>query len=77
MLCFQDNSLGDVEVNMTLEESGIVVEDGGTLGGVATGKDALTLLDNVSTRAAFLDQLMEVCDTGHDTFIELLNMQNK
>ncbi|CAG9787399.1 unnamed protein product [Diatraea saccharalis] len=53
----------DLSVNMadvSLDESGIVVEDQGMGGGVARGKDALTLLDNPSTRNQFIDQLVEL-----------------
>ena len=32
--------------------------------GVATGDDALTLLDNTTTRNAFVDELMEVLYTA-------------
>lgn len=45
---------------MSLEESGIVVEEQGVCGGVARGKDALTLLDNPATRNQIIDQLVEV-----------------
>ncbi|XP_059054573.1 CDK5RAP3-like protein [Achroia grisella] len=45
---------------VSLEESGIVVEEQGMGGGVARGKDALTLLDNPTTRNQFIDQLVEL-----------------
>ncbi|XP_060802008.1 CDK5 regulatory subunit-associated protein 3 [Amyelois transitella] len=45
---------------ISLEESGIVVEDQGVQGGVARGKDALTLLDNPATRNQVIDQLLEL-----------------
>ncbi|XP_052748565.1 CDK5 regulatory subunit-associated protein 3 [Galleria mellonella] len=45
---------------VSLEESGIVVEEQGVGGGVARGKDALTLLDNPTTRNQFIDQLVEL-----------------
>lgn len=45
---------------VSLEESGIVVEDQGVGGGIARGKDALTLLDNPTTRNQFIDQLVEL-----------------
>ncbi|CAH0723953.1 unnamed protein product, partial [Brenthis ino] len=45
---------------ISLEESGIVVEEQGLGGGVARGKDALTLLDNTLTRNQFIDQLVEL-----------------
>ncbi|PSN58422.1 hypothetical protein C0J52_02807 [Blattella germanica] len=50
----------DIDFNVTLEESGIVVESSGTEGGVAKGKEALTLLDNPKTRNRFIDELMEL-----------------
>ena len=50
---------GDIEYNISLE-SGIVVEADGNDGGVATGKEALTILDNPSTRNDFIDQLFEL-----------------
>ncbi|KAM3967080.1 CDK5RAP3 protein homolog [Aphomia sociella] len=46
--------------DVSLEESGIVVEEQGMGGGVARGKDALTLLDNPTTRNQFIDQLVEL-----------------
>ncbi|XP_026727222.1 CDK5RAP3-like protein [Trichoplusia ni] len=45
---------------VSLEESGIVVEDAGVCGGVARGKDALTLMDNPHTRNQIIDQLVEL-----------------
>lgn len=54
----QDLSANIAEIS--LEESGIVVEEVGVGGGVARGKDALTLLDNPGTRNQFIDQLVEV-----------------
>ncbi|XP_075976044.1 CDK5RAP3 protein homolog [Anticarsia gemmatalis] len=45
---------------VSLEESGIVVEEQGVCGGVARGKDALTLLDNPTTRNQIIDQLVEL-----------------
>lgn len=51
---------GDIDYNVSLEESGIVVEAAGHEGGVATGTEAYTVLDNPSTRNDFMDQLFEV-----------------
>ncbi|KAJ0177645.1 hypothetical protein K1T71_006518 [Dendrolimus kikuchii] len=45
---------------VSLEESGIVVEEQGVAGGVARGQDALTLLDNPATRNQVIDQLVEL-----------------
>lgn len=50
---------GEIDYNISLE-SGIVVEADGNDGGVATGKEALTILDNPSTRNDFIDQLFEL-----------------
>lgn len=50
----------DIDYNLSLEESGIVVEAAGHEGGNATGNDALTIIDNPSTRNDFIDQLLEV-----------------
>lgn len=46
---------------ISLSESGIVVESDGVSGGAARGADALSVLDAPSTRAQFLQQLLEVC----------------
>ncbi|GBP65621.1 CDK5 regulatory subunit-associated protein 3 [Eumeta japonica] len=51
-----DVSLADV----SLEASGIVVEEQGVAGGVARGREALGILDNPITRSQFLEQLLEV-----------------
>ncbi|XP_053605750.1 CDK5 regulatory subunit-associated protein 3 isoform X2 [Plodia interpunctella] len=45
---------------ISLEESGIVVEEQGVQGGVARGKDALSLLDNPATRNQLVDQMLEL-----------------
>ncbi|CAH2040205.1 unnamed protein product, partial [Iphiclides podalirius] len=45
---------------ISLEESGIVVEEQGLGGGVATGREALTLLDNPLTRNQLVEQLLEL-----------------
>ncbi|KAG6441698.1 hypothetical protein O3G_MSEX001996 [Manduca sexta] len=52
--------LSVVIAGVSLEESGIVVEEQGVGGGVARGKDALTLLDNPTTRNLIIDQLVEL-----------------
>jgi len=48
------------DFNISLEESGIVVESSGTEGGVAKGTEAFTLLDNPNTRNTFIDELNEL-----------------
>lgn len=45
---------------ISLSESGIVVESDGVSGGAARGADALSVLDAPSTRAQFLQQLLEL-----------------
>lgn len=50
----------EIDFNISLEESGIVVESSGTEGGLAKGKEALTLLDSPVTRNKFIDELMEL-----------------
>ncbi|XP_015117127.1 CDK5 regulatory subunit-associated protein 3 [Diachasma alloeum] len=49
-----------VDFNISLEESGIVVEAAGHEGGIATGTEALTILDNPKTRSDFINQLLEL-----------------
>jgi hypothetical protein len=49
-----------IDFNISLEESGIVVQSSGAEGVVARGKEALTILDNPETRNTFIDELMEV-----------------
>ncbi|KOX75784.1 CDK5 regulatory subunit-associated protein 3, partial [Melipona quadrifasciata] len=51
---------GDIDYNISLEESGIVVEAAGHEGGNATGTEAYTILDNPSTRNDFINQLFEL-----------------
>ena len=50
----------DIDFNISLEESGIVVEDSGNDGGTAIRNEALTILDNPASRNDFIDQLFEV-----------------
>ncbi|KMQ98640.1 cdk5 regulatory subunit-associated protein 3 [Lasius niger] len=50
----------EIDYNISLEESGIVVEAAGHEGGVATGCDAYTILDNPITRSEFINQLFEL-----------------
>jgi len=49
-----------IDYNISLEESGIVVESAGYEGGTATGFEAYTVLDNPTTRSEFINQLFEV-----------------
>ncbi|XP_034933586.1 CDK5 regulatory subunit-associated protein 3 [Chelonus insularis] len=56
----ENNEALDIDLNISLEESGIVVESAGHEGGVATGDEALTILDNPKIRNDFIDQLLEL-----------------
>ena len=51
---------GDIDYNISLEESGIVVEAAGHEGGTATGTEAYRVLDNPATRDDFINQLFEL-----------------
>lgn len=58
-----DNSfeiIEHVDLDINLEESGIVVEKSGLDGGVAKGTDALTILDNPKTRESIIHELVEL-----------------
>nr|CAD7398388.1 unnamed protein product [Timema cristinae] len=50
----------EIDFNISLEESGIVVESVGLEGGVAKGQEALTILDNPSTRNTLVDEIKEL-----------------
>lgn len=50
----------EIDYNISLEESGIVVEAAGHEGGTATGSEAYSILDNPSTRSDFINQLFEL-----------------
>lgn len=51
---------GDIDYNISLEESGIVVEAAGHEGGIASGTEAYTVLDNLAIRNDFINELFEV-----------------
>lgn len=55
-----DEEFEIVDMDVNLEESGIVVEKSGLDGGVAKGNDAYTILDNPKTREQVLNDLMEL-----------------
>lgn len=55
-----EQSAAEIDHNIFLEESGIVVEAAGHEGGVAIGSEAYTILDNPITRSEFINQLFEV-----------------
>lgn len=48
------------DLKSNFEESGIVVEQTGNNGGVATGKEALTILDNPNTQEQIINNLIEL-----------------
>uniref|UniRef100_A0A1B0GNA4 Uncharacterized protein n=1 Tax=Phlebotomus papatasi TaxID=29031 RepID=A0A1B0GNA4_PHLPP len=50
----------EINFDISLEESGIVVEGGGQSGGVARGEEALSVLDAPKYRDQFIDELMEL-----------------
>ncbi|KAG8236540.1 hypothetical protein J437_LFUL011317 [Ladona fulva] len=55
------NSNGSkIDVDISIEECGIVVESTGVSGGVAKDKEALNILDNPDTRHKLLDELLEL-----------------
>uniref|UniRef100_A0A182MJF7 Uncharacterized protein n=1 Tax=Anopheles culicifacies TaxID=139723 RepID=A0A182MJF7_9DIPT len=49
-----------IDFNISLEESGIVVEEDGNLGGVAKGEEAYTVLDAQQYRDRFINDLLEL-----------------
>lgn len=49
-----------IDFDVSLEESGIVVEGGGISGGVAREEEAFTVLDGIRYRDQFLDELHEL-----------------
>jgi len=50
----------DIDFSISLEESGIVVEEAGMSGGVARDDEAFTILDSPHYRDAVLDELYEL-----------------
>ncbi|KAH0552599.1 hypothetical protein KQX54_013134, partial [Cotesia glomerata] len=57
---FISNKSGNIDEDISLEESGIVVESISLKNGIATGNEALRILDNSKTRDEFIDQLLEL-----------------
>lgn len=53
-------AIEEIDYNISLEESGIVVEEAGHEGGIAKEHEAYTILDNPKTRSEFINQLFEV-----------------
>ncbi|XP_018303630.1 CDK5 regulatory subunit-associated protein 3 isoform X2 [Mycetomoellerius zeteki] len=56
----EQSTMGEIDCNVSLEESGIVVETVDHEGGVATGSEAYTILDYPTTRSEFINQLFEL-----------------
>ena len=52
-----DFSIDAVEI----DASGIVLENDGVDGGVARNEEALSILENITTRRLFIHDLCEVC----------------
>lgn len=50
----------EIDFNISLDESGIIVEEQGMLGGTAKDDEAFTLLDSPNYRDTFLDELYEL-----------------
>ncbi|XP_029664980.1 CDK5 regulatory subunit-associated protein 3 [Formica exsecta] len=55
-----EQPVAEIDHNVFLEESGIVVEAAGHEGGIAMGFEAYTILDNPITRSEFINQLFEL-----------------
>lgn len=64
----------DLDVN--LEESGIVVEKTGIDGGIAKGEEALTILDNPKTQEQIINSLMELSAFTKMRLYEMMNDTN-
>ncbi|CAG4933894.1 unnamed protein product [Parnassius apollo] len=62
---------------ISLDESGIVVEEQGVGGGVATGREALTLLDNPVTSNQLIEQLLELESFLKMRLYETSNSENQ
>ncbi|KAG5666856.1 hypothetical protein PVAND_014864 [Polypedilum vanderplanki] len=56
----EENSPVEIDFNISLENSGITVEEDGMSGGVARGDEAFTILDSPQYRDIFLDELFEI-----------------
>ncbi|XP_062551461.1 CDK5RAP3-like protein [Armigeres subalbatus] len=50
----------DIDFNISLEESGIVVEGDGNAGGAAKGEEAYSIFDSPSYRERFINELLEL-----------------
>ncbi|XP_014299530.2 CDK5 regulatory subunit-associated protein 3 [Microplitis demolitor] len=65
-----------IDINMPFEESGITVESINLKDGIATGNEALRILDNPETRNDFIDQLLELNAFFKLRLYELKNESN-
>ncbi|ETN58631.1 CDK5 regulatory subunit-associated protein 3 [Anopheles darlingi] len=55
-----DGGAQQIDLNISLEESGIVVEEDGHAGGIAKGPDAYSVLDSPKHRERFMNDLLEL-----------------
>lgn len=53
-------NVNEIDFNISLEESGIVVEGDGNAGGVAKGEEAYSILDSPVYREKFINELLEL-----------------
>jgi len=55
-----DSTSNDIDYGISLEESGIVVENPQLDGSIARGNEALSILDNYQTRNEFINDILEL-----------------
>ncbi|XP_055546367.1 CDK5RAP3-like protein [Wyeomyia smithii] len=55
-----DPNAGVIDFNISLEESGIVVEEGGNAGGVARGEEAYSICDSPTYRERLINEMLEL-----------------
>lgn len=56
----EESNENKIDFNISLQGSGITVEESGLAGGIAKDGEALAVLDSFSYREQFLDELFEV-----------------
>ncbi|XP_025208456.1 CDK5 regulatory subunit-associated protein 3 [Melanaphis sacchari] len=71
-----ENPSEDIDYGISLEESGIVVENVQTDGSIARGNEALTLLDNFKTKNEFMNDILELESFLSMRLLELSNETN-
>ncbi|KAL4120307.1 hypothetical protein QTP88_013024 [Uroleucon formosanum] len=71
-----ENPSEDIDYGISLEESGIEVENLQTDGNIARGNEALTLLDNFQTRNEFMNDILELESFLSMRLLELSNETN-